>query len=92
MEMTSDEIRESLIPIKEIDKKLQLKISESLATSDLVKFAKMNQLPDENKNNISIMEDFVKNTMQKPEDKVNVFETTDETTIKTNTEENGLEN
>lgn len=89
LEMTSDEIRESLIPIKEIDKKLQEKISETMATSDLVKFAKMNPLPQENENNIAVMEDFVKNTIKKVvEIKEPVFETKEQT----NTEENGLKN
>lgn len=92
LEMTSDEIRESLISIPEIDKKLQLKISESLSTSDLVKFAKMNPLPEENENNISIMENFVKNTMRKPENKVPVFEDKKKINEETNTEENRIKN
>lgn len=78
LEMTSDEIRDSLIPIKEIDKKLQDKISKSLTTSDLVKFAKLNPIPEENENNIAIMEAFVKDTMKKQEDKVAVFESKEE--------------
>ncbi len=85
MEMTSDEIKESLKPIKEIDKNLHLKISETLTTSDLVKFAKLNPLPEENKTNIANMEGFVKNTMQKPEEKKEITE-------KIKEEENSLEN
>jgi hypothetical protein len=69
LEMTSDEIRESIEPINEIDKKLFNKISETLFTSDLVKFAKLNPIPEENERSISIMEDFVKETMKKPENK-----------------------
>jgi len=92
LEMTSDEIRESLESIKEIDKKLQQKISETLATSDLVKFAKMNPIPEENENNILVMESFVKETMKIPEVIVPVFEATKESKEQTNTTENGLKN
>lgn len=87
LEMTSDEIRESIESIKEIDKKLYLKISETLSTSDLVKFAKTIPIPEENEKSISIMESFVKETMKKAEDKVTTIENKE-----TNTEENGLKN
>ena len=87
LEMTSDEIRESIETIKEIDKKLYLKISETLSTSDLVKFAKTIPIPEENEKSISIMENFVKETMKKAEDKVTTIENKE-----TNTEENGLKN
>lgn len=92
MEMTSDEIRESLLLIPEIDNKLQLKISETLSTSDLVKFAKMTPIPEENEKNILIMEDFVKDTMKKPEEIKPEINNKVESIQETNTEENGLKN
>ncbi len=68
MEMTSDEIREKLEKVKEIDKKSFAKISETLATADLVKFAKMQPLPEENEKGLENIKGFVEETAKKAEE------------------------
>jgi hypothetical protein len=62
LEMTSDEIRESMKSLKDVNDKLKNKISETLTTSDFVKFAKMNPTPEDNTNSMSNVIEFVKNT------------------------------
>lgn len=62
MEMTSDEIIDVIMPHTSIDSKLKKKLSDTLLTADLVKFAKQKPIGLENDNNLSNMIEFVETT------------------------------
>ncbi len=64
LEMTSSEILDSL-KLKDIDSSLTSKLKQILETSDLVKFAKSEPLPNENDLYINYAFDFVKCTIPK---------------------------
>lgn len=64
MEMTSDEIRNAMKPIIEINKNVQDKMSETFIISDLVKFAKLKPLPEDNDSSILNIELFINNTIE----------------------------
>lgn len=87
MEMTSDEIRENIRNIKEIDQILFTKISETLSTSDLVKFAKMQSLPEDNEKGLENIKVFVEQTMKAIEkEQSSITETTEDETKEPKTE------
>jgi hypothetical protein len=75
MEMTSDEIREAIQPNEIIDKKLKEKLSETLMTADLVKFAKMTPISLENDNHWSNMKSFVESTKREEVKEIKKVET-----------------
>ncbi len=65
LEMTSDEIRDAIKPFKEIEEQLKSKVSNTLSIADLVKFAKMQPMPEDNINSLTIITEFVKDTSRK---------------------------
>jgi hypothetical protein len=62
MEMTSDEIMEALYTHKEIERNSYEDLKKILFMADLVKFAKMQPLPQENESTLSDAVSFVKMT------------------------------
>lgn len=62
MEMTSDEIIDLIIPHASIDSNLKNKLSDTLLTADLVKFAKLKPIGLDNDNKLSNMIEFVETT------------------------------
>ncbi|HEY9122754.1 MAG TPA: hypothetical protein VIO15_00335, partial [Bacteroidales bacterium] len=63
MESTSEEIISRLKTIDVIEKSLITKLTEMFSLADLVKFAKMEPVPNENENSWAVAYDFVKNTI-----------------------------
>jgi hypothetical protein len=64
MESTSDEIIAIVKDFDQIDSKLLLQLKELLELADLVKFAKVEPLPDENENAFKMAYSFVEKTFQ----------------------------
>jgi len=62
MEMTSDEILENLVELKTDNLNIFSELRELLQTADLVKFAKLTPLPDQNERALQSAYSFVKNT------------------------------